>query len=78
MSSILLNKAAVKKYTLQVTSEIRPAWGATRVSSEFYDWLGAAVAQLIYNAIRSHPSLGVTIQPPTKRTPSKNLDNDGS
>lgn len=62
--SSLLNRAAARRYILDVAARLRPAWGCARVSAEALDDLEAALRARIRRLIESHPSgCGRTFRP---------------
>jgi len=62
-----LNRHGVKKKTLAVAKELRPAWAPSRVSDEFLDYLDGVVLNAIRATVQSAPSIGKTLKPPTSR-----------
>jgi hypothetical protein len=58
----LLNKTNVRKYTLYVASQWRPAVGFTRVSEAFLARVETELMIFISREIKTHPSKGVTIK----------------
>ena len=59
---MLTNKAAVKKYILTRTAELRPHWDCTRVSQQALDEIEARLQNMITRMVESHPTKGKTFQ----------------
>lgn len=59
---MLLNKKAVKEFTLKVAADERPASGFSRVSEKFITRMDAKLREWIRDEVKRHPSKGKTIQ----------------
>jgi hypothetical protein len=59
---MLLNKKAVKEYTLQMAKSLRPFHPFERVGSDFILRIDAAVRRAVAAEIKQHPSKGKTLQ----------------
>ena len=57
----LINRAAVKKFALEVASVHRGAQGFNRVSAKFLDAIGIHVRALVVSKVKAHPSRGKTL-----------------
>jgi len=59
----LINKSEVRKFVLGKVQELRPAWGATRVSGEAIEKIEASLRAMIERMVVAHPSIGKTFKP---------------
>jgi len=58
----LINRAAVKQLILERVKVIKPAWPATRVSESSLEHVEARVRNIVDDALRRHPTIGVTVK----------------
>lgn len=61
-TSSLINRSAVKQYTLEIADQRFPDGKMTRVSDSFLKGVEAEVRNLIRKRISQHPSVGKTIR----------------
>lgn len=59
---MLINKKAVREYTLAQVKQLRPHHPFERVGSSFIDRIEGAVRNVIVQEIKTHPSKGKTLQ----------------
>ena len=59
--SVLINKAAVKKYALHLSKSNRGG-KFTRISGEFLEAINGAVVRAVIDRVHCHPSVGKTLK----------------
>ncbi len=59
---MLINKKAVRDYTLAQAKQIRPHHSFERVGADFIARIEGAVRNAIVKEIKQHPSKGKTLQ----------------
>ncbi|KPK73018.1 MAG: hypothetical protein AMJ84_02975 [Acidithiobacillales bacterium SM23_46] len=60
-NSFLINRKHVRHYARLRVQELRPEWGADRVSRQFLDDLNTLLRLMIDKSIRKHPTIGRTV-----------------
>lgn len=58
----LVNRTALKRLILDRRRVIKPAWSADRVSESSLDYIESRMRVLVDDALRRHPTIGVTVK----------------